>query len=170
MPISANISYAVEWPRAEDLLAGPRGRRLCWSFLEPGDYRGWDLLWDGAHRGNLTGLTDEPADCVAHTDLDSTVVHADQLTLLAALMEPVQTAMYWQEPDDDDYALNSREVRGVATGRTGGDRSSGSTLVDISHRGQQPAVCGMARQHGGPPALTATATELAAWRTATIEG
>lgn len=26
-------------------------------------------------------------------------------------MEPVQTAMYWQEPDDDDYALSAREVR-----------------------------------------------------------
>jgi hypothetical protein len=44
----------MEWPRAEDLLAGPRGRRLCWSLLEPGDYPGWDLVWDGAHRGNLT--------------------------------------------------------------------------------------------------------------------
>jgi hypothetical protein len=65
----------MEWPRAEDLLAGPRGRRLCWSLLEPGDYPGWDLVWDGAHRGNLTGLTDELAACVARTDLDSTVVH-----------------------------------------------------------------------------------------------
>jgi len=101
----------MEWPRAEDLLAGPRGRRLCWSLLNPGDYPGWDLVWDGAHRGNLTGLTDELAACVARTDLDSTVVHAGPLTLLAALVEPVGTAMYWQEPDDDDYALSAREVR-----------------------------------------------------------
>jgi hypothetical protein len=79
--------------------------------LEPGDYPGWDLVWDGAHRGNLTGLTDELAACVARTDLYSAVVHAGQLTLLAALVEPVQTAMYWQEPDDDDYALSAREMR-----------------------------------------------------------
>ena len=46
-------------------------------------------MWDGAHRGNLTGLTDELAACVARTDLDSTVVHANQLSLLAALVEPV---------------------------------------------------------------------------------
>lgn len=39
------------------------------------------------------------------------MVHADQLTLLAALVEPVQTSMYCQEPDDDDYALSAREVR-----------------------------------------------------------
>jgi hypothetical protein len=101
----------MEWPRAQDLLAGPRGRRLCWSLLEPGDYPGWDLVWDGAHRGDLTGLTDELAACVARTDLDSTVVHADQQTLLAALVEPVQTATYWQKPDDDDYALSAREVQ-----------------------------------------------------------
>jgi hypothetical protein len=72
----------MEWPRAEDLLAGPRGRRLCWSLLEPGDYPGWDLVWDGAQQGSLTGLTAELATCVARTDLESTVVHADQLTLL----------------------------------------------------------------------------------------
>ena len=95
------------WPRAEDLLAGPRGRRLCWSLLEPGDYPGWDLVRDGAQQGSLTGLTAELAACVARTDLESTVVRADQLTLLAALVEPVQTAMYWQEPDDDDYALSA---------------------------------------------------------------
>jgi hypothetical protein len=97
----------MEWPRAEDLLAGPRGRRLCWSLLEPGDYPGWDLVWDGAQQGSLTGLTAELAACVARTDLESTVVRADQLTLLAALVEPVQTAMYWQEPDVDDYALSA---------------------------------------------------------------
>ncbi len=68
-------------------------------------------MWDGAHRGNLTGLTDELAACVGRTDLDATVVHADQLTLLAALVEPVQTAMYWQKLDDDDYALSAQEVQ-----------------------------------------------------------
>ena len=88
----------MKWPRAEDLLACLAGRRLCWSLLDPGDYPGWDLVWDGAQRGNLTGLTDELAACVARTDLDSTVTHADQLSLLAALVEPVQTATYWEDP------------------------------------------------------------------------
>jgi len=31
------------WPdAAEGLLAAPRGRRLCWSLLEPSGYTGWD--------------------------------------------------------------------------------------------------------------------------------
>jgi hypothetical protein len=77
----------VEWPRAEDLLAGPRGRRLCWSLLEPGDYPGWDLVWTPRIGENLTGLTAELAACVARTDLDSKVMHADQLTLQAAISD-----------------------------------------------------------------------------------
>lgn len=101
----------MEWPSAEDLLAGPRGRRLCWSLLEPGDYPGWDLVRDGARRGNLTGLSDELAACAARTGLGSAVLQAGQLTLLAALVEPVQTAMYWQEPDDDDHAVRPRAAR-----------------------------------------------------------
>jgi hypothetical protein len=71
-------------PDAEILLEGPRGRFLCWSLLGPGDYPGWDRVWDGMHTGALTGLTDELVACVARTDLDSLVTHADELALLAA--------------------------------------------------------------------------------------
>ena len=160
----------MEWPRAEDLLACPRGRRLCWSLLDPGDYPGWDLVWDGAQRGNLTGLTDELAACVARTDLDSTVVRADQLTLLAALVQPVQTAAYWQEPDDDDYALSAREVRDALL-----PVAQAVTVAPDSRWWASPIAAGSQQyvewpgEHGGPPALTATAAELATWRTATIE-
>jgi len=38
----------MEWPRAQDLLADPRRRHLCWSLLEPGDYPGW--TWCGTAR------------------------------------------------------------------------------------------------------------------------
>jgi hypothetical protein len=160
----------MEWPRAEDLLAGPRGRRLCWSLLDPGDYPGWELVWDGAHRGNLTGLTDELAACVARTDLASTVVQAGQLTLLAALVEPVGTAMYWQEPDNDDYALSAREVRDALL-----PVAQAVTVAPDARWWASPIAAGSQQyvewpgEHGGPPALTAAATELATWRTATIE-
>jgi hypothetical protein len=160
----------MEWPRAEDLLAGPRGRRLCWSLLEPGDYPGWDLVWDGAHRGDLTGLTDELAACVGRTDLDSRVVHASQLTLLAALVEPVSTAMYWQEPDDEDHALSAPGVQDVllpvaqAVTRAPEARWWASPIAANSQQYVE-----WPGEYGGPPALMATAAELATWRTATIE-
>src|ERR1700722_1183675 len=160
----------MERPRAEDLLAGPRGRRLCWSLLNPGDYPGWELVWDGAHRGNLTGLTDELAACVARTDLDSTVVHAGPLTLLAALVQPVSTAMYWQEPDDDDYALSAQEVRDALL-----PVAQAVTVAPDARWWASPIAASSQQyvqwpgEHGGPPALTATATELDSLRAATIE-
>jgi hypothetical protein len=99
------------WPDAEDLLAGPRGRRLCWSLLNPGDCRERDRVWDGAYAGDLTGLTNELAVCVARTDPDSALARAAELTLLAALVQSVDAARYWQEPDDEDHALAAQEVR-----------------------------------------------------------
>jgi hypothetical protein len=158
------------WPNAEDLLAGPRGRRLCWSLLDPGEYPRWDRVSYGAHTGDLTGLTDELAACVARTDIDSTLAHADQLTLLAALVEPVETARYWQEPDDEDHALSAREVRDVllpvaqAVTTARGARWWPSP---IAADGQQYVQ--WLDEHGSPPALAGAAAELAAWRTTTID-
>ena len=160
----------MEWPDAENLLAGPRGRRLCWSLLDPGDYPGWDRVWDGANAGDLTGLTDELAACVALTDLDSVVTHADELTLLAALAEPVETAMYWQEPDDEDLALADQTVRDALL-----PVSEAVTTAPAASWWSTPA--GTARQQyvewlapgGGPPSVTGATAELAAWRAALTE-
>jgi hypothetical protein len=160
----------MEWPDAENLLSGPRGRRLCWSLLDPGDYPGWDRVWDGASAGDLTGLTDELAACVARTDLDSLVTHADELTLLAALAEPVETAMYWQEPDDEDLALADQTVRDALL-----PVSDAVTTAPAASWWSTPA--GTARQQyvewlapgGGPPSVTGATAELAAWRAALTE-
>jgi hypothetical protein len=96
----------MSWPdAAKDLLTGPRGRRLCWSLLDADGDPAWERVWDGAMAGNLAGLTGELAASVALTDLDAIAATADELVLLAALVQPVETAMYWQEPDDLDQAL-----------------------------------------------------------------
>ena len=67
------------WPAsADDLLAGPRGRRMCWSVVNP---RTRDLVLDGPcwlrvwHGGNAdpAGLATELAAAVALTDLDAVV-------------------------------------------------------------------------------------------------
>ena len=101
----------MSWPDSEDLLAGPRGRRLCWSLVDAGDHPGWDRVQDAAWAGDLTGLSDELAACVAHTDLASIAAETDEMELLAAVSASVDAAMYWQEPDDEDRALASQAVR-----------------------------------------------------------
>lgn len=155
---------------AEILLEGPRGRLLCWSLLDPGDYPGWDRVSDGMHTGGLTGLTDELVACVAHTDLESLVTHADELTLLAALARPVDSARYWQEPDDEDLALADPAVRGALL-------PMAQALIAAPAASWWATPAAITRQQyvewlaegGSPPSLTGATAELAAWRTALIE-
>jgi hypothetical protein len=74
---------------------------------------------------------DDLAACAGRTNLDATVTHADDLTLLAALVEPVDVAAYWQQPDDEDHALADPAVRDVLlpvaerAGTTGGESPAG---------------------------------------------
>lgn len=160
----------MEWPTAQDLLSGPRGRRLCWCLLDPGDDAAWDLVWDGAHRGDLTGLTREFAACTASTDLAAAVTHADLLSLLAALGQPVEVANYWGEPDAIDNALRAQSaleallpVAASVTTALAAQWWPSPVATDSQQYVEWPG------EYGGQPALAGTTAELAAWRTATIE-
>ncbi len=125
---------------------------------------------DGAYAGDLTGLTDELAVCVARTDPDSAVARAGELTLLAALMWPVDAAMYWQEPDDEDRALAAQEVRELllplaqAVTTAPGARWWPSP---IARDGQQYVQ--WLDERGSPPVLSGAGAALAAWRTETLD-
>lgn len=162
---------AMGWPdAAADLLSGPRGRRLCWSLLNADNYPGWDRVWEGALAGNLAGLIDELAASVALSDLDSIAAETNELALLAALVQPVETAMYWQQPDDDDQALADQAVQ--------------EALLPVAHavvaapaaqwwptraaRDRQQYVEWLG-EHDYSPALTGTPAELAAWRSTIME-
>ena len=158
------------WPDAENLLVGPRGRRLCWSLVDAGDYPGWDRVRCGASTGDLTGLTDELAACVARTDLGSIVANANELTLLTALVESVETAMYWQEPDDEDHALTDQAVRDALW-------PVAQAVITAPAAGWWSGPAGTARQHyvewlapsGSPPSVTGATAELVTWRAALTE-
>jgi hypothetical protein len=160
----------MEWPDAEDLLAGPRGRRLCWALLNPGDCAEWDRVWRGAQGGDLTGLTRELAACVARTGPDSSVGAADELTLLSALVQPVDAAMYWQEPDDEDHALAAQEVRDAL-----GPVARAVATAPGARWWPGPIVTGgqqYVQWHSGPgrpPAFTGAAAALDTWRAETLD-
>ena len=157
------------WP-AGDLLSGPRGRRLCWALLDAGHCRGWDRIWNGAMTGDLSGLTDEVAGCVAQTDLGSIAATAGDRPLLEALGESVARAMYWQEPDQVDRALTNLAVREALLPI--------ARAVAVAPAAQWwPAPVAADRQQyvewlgwpDDPPALTGAGATLAAWRSATLE-
>lgn len=83
------------------LLAGPRGRRVCWALLL-GVAGGW----------RLAEVTDAEvvSDAMARGDIDAIAGAQAPTAFLDAMEEAVSAAMYWQEPDDDDPWLAGREI------------------------------------------------------------
>src|SRR5262249_37997842 len=103
------------------LLLAPRGRRLCWSLIDslldgqedPAWRRVWYRVWQGAYADDLAGLVREVTASVAMADLASLAESDDELRLLGALVEPVDSAAYWEPPDDVDRALADEVVQRV---------------------------------------------------------
>jgi hypothetical protein len=158
----------MSWPAGE-LLAGPRGRRLCWSLLEAGDDPGWERLWRGAMAGDLSGLVGELAALVARTDVDAIAVRADELALLPGLGESVVWAMYWQEPGAVDQALAESAVwealMPVAAAVTIAPASQWWSAPVAADRQQYVEWLGEADTS---PAFAGADAELASWRAATM--
>jgi hypothetical protein len=94
--------------RARALLSGPRGRRLCLSLaLASADERTWPpLRWtDGSDgypigRFDLDDVRSALVAAVEDTDLSTLAGATDPAAFLPALLDSVDSARYWQEPDD----------------------------------------------------------------------
>ncbi|WP_144411298.1 hypothetical protein [Curtobacterium sp. MR_MD2014] len=111
----------------EDLLAGPRGRRLCWEVVlgtvgdQPDDDTlFWASYWTSAHRGDGVSLfgpgasepRPAPSDDDVVTAVEALFDAADPASatldqVLAALGRAAESAMWWQEPDAEDVLLQT---------------------------------------------------------------
>jgi hypothetical protein len=110
----------MAWPDVpEDLLAGPRGRRLCFELACPTHYRdgdwpdecaSWFSAWGTGDSVSRQQLGTELAAAVAATDLDSLAATTDPVGLLKPLTASVEAAMYWQPADGIDDELASPDV------------------------------------------------------------
>jgi hypothetical protein len=176
---SAGYGVAVGWPEDPDiLLAGPRGRRLCWALVEDsgGEAKDWigpswtQVRWFGSPGEDPAVLAAELAAAAGQTDWEGVTASMTDVALVALLAESVSWAMYWQPPDLVDQALAHPEVAQAlrpaahAVTRAPGMRwwSSGVDLGTQQH--VQPVGSTSER-----PALSGTAGRLAAWRAAVIE-
>jgi hypothetical protein len=106
------MQTAAVTPRAGDLLAGPRGRRMCLELLRGAVGRTWpELSWTDGKAGYPVGRFDPEqarrslAAAVAALDVAALVTTQTPATLLPALTASVDRAMYWQEPDEVDQLL-----------------------------------------------------------------
>ena len=102
-------------PTVEALLAGPRGRRLCWTLLWLGlddaarQSAAWPLAWEAVVRsGDLSRRLEEFTAVLALAD--PAALAGEEATVLEALGWTVNTAQYWGEPDAEDRALAAPEA------------------------------------------------------------
>jgi hypothetical protein len=108
----------MSWPTVpEDLLAGPRGRHVCFEVVSPyaGDRLdrcpGWRGLRFGSGEADLSKLAAELAAVVAATDLDAVAATRGETGLLGYLAEAVTWATYWQPSHDWERPLMTDAVR-----------------------------------------------------------
>jgi hypothetical protein len=84
------------------LLAGPRGRRVCWELLTRTG--GWD--WEEPpESAGATRLAAALGGAVSRSGIGELAVAREPASLFSALADAVTWAMYWQEPDDRDRRL-----------------------------------------------------------------
>lgn len=106
------VKTAAVTTRAGDLLAGPRGRRMCLELLLGAVGRTWpELSWTDGAAGDPVGRFDPErarrslGAAVAALDVSALVTAQVPTTLLPVLTASVDRAMYWQEPDEADQLL-----------------------------------------------------------------
>ncbi|MGO8960683.1 MAG: hypothetical protein ACLQFR_25395 [Streptosporangiaceae bacterium] len=174
----------MAWPDApEDLLAGPRGRRLCFELVSPrradAPVRaspGWDALQFGRGKASPELLAAELGALVAAADLAGSAAAADETSLLAPMRSSVGAAMYWQPPDEVDQMLADTAVADVLgpVARAVTELSAAAWWRSPMTPGNQQFIQVLdrewpdARADGGPE-LSGAADRLAAWRAATVE-
>ncbi|MEH3075661.1 MAG: hypothetical protein PGN11_03140 [Quadrisphaera sp.] len=96
------------------LLAAPRGRRMLSRLTDHSPHLPrWPPFWNGdrvledlaAGRTTHAALVQELTTTVAATDTTALAATADPAALLEAVLDAVDAARYWQEPDGDDELL-----------------------------------------------------------------
>src|SRR5262245_64324935 len=115
----------MSWPGdPESLLAGPRGRRLCWVLAAemdgptgPAIGPAWKRVWSHSRGADPVELASELAAAVAGTDWHLALAGMSQVDLVEPLAGSVTVAMYWQGADEVDRVLGCAgeggEVRAV---------------------------------------------------------
>jgi hypothetical protein len=183
----------MSWPEdPADLLAGPRGRRLCFELAcpvvgrnvdDPPARPGWFDAWMRSAAVSQDQLRTELDAALAVAGLDRVAAERDPLRLLAPLARSVDEAMYWQQPDGIDYELASRLLaealvpvaHAVSAAPAAGWWASPLDAASQRITEFRPEETGDRRagppEPAGapePPGLTGAKTRLAAWRADTL--
>lgn len=155
--------------RLDDILDGPRGRRLCLSLITSSEPSLWTLTIHAARSPNDASLRAELASGIAGF---STMNALTDAALLQALADSTDHARYWQEPDEEDQLLQhpqlQRALEPVAFhvsnhAATRWWRSS-IALEDQNH------VQWIGDMPYDPPAVSGASARLKQWKADVVEG
>lgn len=154
---------------ADELLAGPRGRRVCWELLVRTG--GWE--WEEPPQSaGAARLAEALGAAVARSDVGALAVAREPTSFLAGLADAVAWAMYWQEPDVRDWRLADPRVAeqlwpvAEAVSRAPAARWW-STAIDLDT--QHEVVFDDAPEFRRPDPPDDGRDALAAWREDTLE-
>ena len=100
---------------AEELLIGPRGRRLCYSLIDQTHLQSWYRLGIGRAKPDAVVLKRELASAVSDTDLVGIAGWRNPAQFHNAFGRTVRSAMYWQPPHDEDRLLALSDLHEVLT-------------------------------------------------------
>lgn len=172
----------MSWPAEPiGLLAGPRGRRLCFELVSPyrdhpraESYPGLRDLRFGSEVAEAPQLAAELSDLVARADLTELAATAAEAALLQPAAEAVTAAMYWQPPDEVDQVLADPLLAGVLApvAQAVAAAPAARWWSSPADQGRQRCVQFLSRepqQSQQPPELRGAAAKLAGWRARTIE-
>jgi hypothetical protein len=152
----------------EVLLAGPRGRRVCWELLTRTS--GWTFE-EPPESAGVSALAGALSTAVARSDFGALAVASEPASFLAALADAVTFAMYWQEPDDRDRRLADERIADVlcpvaeAVSRAPAAAWWSATL---NHAAQHEVVFHDPDEPSIPDPPEDARAALAAWREATL--
>ena len=180
---------------ADDLLAGPRGRRLCLQLalsqrtveseatealrsaafyaaydLDPG--RGTSRVLFGPGADERSGPPPAPSPQEVARLLDEVPLPScDERTLLLALQAAVDRAMYWQDPDGEDVLAGAPEMRaGLARVAASVAAAPGAAWwAEPVDRREQWAVSFVDTTGSAPMPVWTAREALGAWETAQAE-
>ncbi len=170
----------MAWPGVpEELLAGPRGRRLCFELVNPWPERGpfppspgWLGVSFGAAGASPQQLAAELAGLAAAADLTALAAATEETSILAPLRGSVDAAMYWQPPDEVDQALAEprvAEALGPVARAVSGWPAAAWWSSSLSRPSQQfVEVLDPEWARGGGPKLAGAAGALTAWRASVV--
>lgn len=144
------------------MVAGPRGRRLCWTLVEP------QVAGTAWRRIPFEDRLPPSAELAAEIAATADAVVLDEGLLFEGLRGAVDWAWYWQEPDRVDRALALPDVRDAL-------RSLARRVVAAAPAWWSEPV-DLDRQRvvewldlGITTSLSGAAGKLTAWRAATVE-